>query len=130
MAIKGKKKEVVKEIDFQALIDRGGELDKERKKLEAELKKIKETLKKEMEKQGITDFEGSKWKYVIVPMKETIIDPKRLYQLLKKTARIIEFWNLIKVEITKTKGFLSAEDYEEIAYTGTGTPRSSFKEID
>jgi hypothetical protein len=102
--------ETIKEV-----VDRAYVLDQQIKKSTAELRKLKVKLKLHATRYDTHVIEGSKSKAVFQDSTATTCEPKDLYDYLKKTERVNQFFSLVKVVIGEARKAIGEISFDKIS---------------
>jgi len=116
-----KKKTKVDTSDPWTLTDEKGlllseacKLDKEKKDIEKRLKEIKEELNPILKNEGVYSNNAGDRVTVSFREKYTDVEPKELYNLMKKKKLVKFFWKSVKVGLTEAKKYNSEKEINDL----------------
>ena len=107
----------MKVIELKQLVDKGRGIKDKMDSLEAELNKIKKTLREEAKSKKVGFFVGEKHFCRVGPMSSTECEAGTLYDTFMELGRAAEFWECIKVLVTDAKAALGETVFNSISTT-------------
>jgi hypothetical protein len=113
---------------IQNVVTDAYKLDKQIKRLQEELKELKEIIKNEAKEQKTNRFEGVGCFAEIISKTETVINPKEFHNFMKKKKKEKDFFDLVGVCIGPTRKYLCEEEFDSISTKIEGSVAVYFKE--
>lgn len=107
----------MEDTELKKLVDKGRALKDKQDSIEAELGKIKKTLREEAKSRKVGFFLGDKHFARVSPKSSTECDPKKLQRTLVELGRPDEFFECVKVLVTDAKGKLGESVFASISTT-------------